>query len=129
MNLAEFSFRRKTTVYVVTILLFVGGLVYFQNLGRLEDPNFTIKEAVVFTTYPGATAYQVELEVTEHSHGNQWGIVVAGEMELTIGGETRVFGQGDSYYIPAGVTHGAILYAGFRALDFFEDRDRYKVKK
>jgi len=65
MNLAEFSFRRKTTVYVVTILLFVGGLVYFQNLGRLEDPNFTIKQAVVFTAYPGATAYQVEQEVTE----------------------------------------------------------------
>ncbi len=71
----------------------------------------------------------VELEVTEHSHGNQWGIVVAGEMELTIGGETRIFGQGDSYFIPAGVLHGAILHAGFRALDFFQDKDRYKVKK
>ena len=70
-----------------------------------------------------------ELEVTEHSHGNQWGIVVAGEMELTIGGETATFRQGDSYYIPAGTTHGATLRAGFRALDFFEDKDRYNVKK
>jgi multidrug efflux pump subunit AcrB len=65
MNLAEFSFRRKTTVYVITILLFLGGLASFQNLGRLEDPEFTIKQAVVFTRYPGATAYQVEQEVTE----------------------------------------------------------------
>jgi len=65
LNLAEFSFNRKTTVYVITILLFVGGLVSFQGLGRLEDPAFTIKQAVVFTRYPGASAYQVELEVTE----------------------------------------------------------------
>ena len=65
MNLAEFSFKRKTTVYVITILLFVGGIVSFQGLGRLEDPEFTIKQAVVFTRYPGANAYQVELEVTE----------------------------------------------------------------
>ncbi len=69
-----------------------------------------------------------ELEVAEHSHGNQWGIVVAGEMELTIGGETATFRQGDSYYIPAGVTHGATLRAGLRAIDFFEDKDRYKTK-
>jgi mannose-6-phosphate isomerase-like protein (cupin superfamily) len=70
----------------------------------------------------------VELEVAEHSHGNQWGIVVAGEMELTIGGETATFRQGDSYYVPAGVTHRAILRAGFRALDFFEDKERYMTK-
>ena len=70
----------------------------------------------------------VELEIAEHSHGNQWGIVVAGEIKLTIGGLTKIFRQGDSYYIPAGVIHGAVLRTGFRALDFFEDKDRYKVK-
>lgn len=71
---------------------------------------------------------EAELEVAEHSHGNQWGIVVAGEMELTIGGETAIFRQGDSYYVPAGVKHGAVLRAGFRALDFFEGRERYQPK-
>jgi mannose-6-phosphate isomerase-like protein (cupin superfamily) len=63
-----------------------------------------------------------------HKHGNQWGIVVDGEMELTIGNETGRYHKGDSYYMPAGTPHKAVLYKGFRALDFFEDRDRYQVK-
>jgi len=71
----------------------------------------------------------VDAEVTEHSHGDQWGIVVDGEMELTIGGETAIYRRGDSYYIPAGVEHGARLFAGFKALDYFKDRDRYRVRK
>ena len=65
MNLAEFSFKRKISVYVLTVLFVVGGIVSFQNLGRLEDPEFTIKQAVVMTPYPGATPVEVEQEVTE----------------------------------------------------------------
>jgi mannose-6-phosphate isomerase-like protein (cupin superfamily) len=71
----------------------------------------------------------VDVDVTEHSHGDQWGIVVDGEIELTIGGETAIYRRGDSYCIPAGVKHGARLFAGFRALDFFEENDRYRVRK
>ncbi len=65
MNLAEFSIARKTTTYVVSAVVFVGGLVAFQGLGRLEDPEFTIKEAVVTTLYPGASPLEVSEEVTE----------------------------------------------------------------
>ena len=65
MNLAEFALERKTTTYVLTAVLLVGGIVMFGGLGRLEDPDFTIKEAVVSTQYPGASAAQVEKEVTE----------------------------------------------------------------
>jgi len=68
-------------------------------------------------------------EVSPHSHGEQWGIVVAGEMELTIGSETRKYRPGDSYHIPAGVVHGAKFLSHFRAIDMFADRDRYKPKK
>jgi multidrug efflux pump subunit AcrB len=39
-------------------------MAFFQ-LGQLEDPEFTVKNAVVATTYPGATAEEVELEVTD----------------------------------------------------------------
>jgi multidrug efflux pump subunit AcrB len=65
MNLAEFSIRRKTTTIVLTILALAGGVVSFQDLGRLEDPEFTIKEAIVSTQYPGASPREVEEEVTE----------------------------------------------------------------
>ena len=67
-------------------------------------------------------------EVPMHSHGEQWGIVVEGEMELTIGGETKRYGAGDNYYSPAGVEHGAKFLSHFRAIDVFADADRYQSK-
>ena len=67
--------------------------------------------------------------VPPHSHGEQWGIVVEGEMELTIGGETRRYGPGDSYHIPAGTVHGAKFLSHFRAIDVFADRERYTAAR
>ncbi len=67
-------------------------------------------------------------EIPPHSHGEQWGIVVEGEMELTIGGEARHLKPGDSYHIPAGVVHSAKFLTHFRAIDVFADVDRYKPR-
>ena len=68
-------------------------------------------------------------QIPPHSHGEQWGIVVEGEMELTIGGRTRTYRAGDSYHVPAGVEHNAKFLSHFRAIDVFADKDRYKAKK
>lgn len=70
----------------------------------------------------------VQVNIPEHSHGDQWGIVIKGKMDLTINGQTKTYGSGDSYFIPAGILHKAVLYPGFRASDFFADKDRYHVK-
>ena len=67
-------------------------------------------------------------EVPPHSHGEQWGIVVEGEMDLTIGGVTRRCGPGDSYHIPAGVVHSAVFLTHVRAIDIFAEPERYKTK-
>jgi len=81
---------------------------------------------------PTASAIFVEShadsEVPEHSHGAQWGIVVAGELVLTIGGTTRTYRPGEEYLIPAGVPHAAKLRAGVRVIDFFDDPNRYRPK-
>lgn len=69
-----------------------------------------------------------DLDLPVHSHGAQWGTVVEGEIELTIGGTTKVFKAGDSYSIPAGVEHGARIKAGTQVIDVFEEADRYAVK-
>lgn len=69
-----------------------------------------------------------EVDLPEHTHGEQWGFVVDGSVELTIGDETRTRVRGDSYYIPAGTPHKAILHRGFMAVDFFADRDRYRAR-
>lgn len=49
-------------------------------------------------------------------------------MVLTIGGETRTYRRGDSYYIPAGVVHSAVFKRRVRVVDFFADPDRYRPK-
>lgn len=69
-----------------------------------------------------------ELHLPAHSHGAQWGSVIEGEIVFTIGGVTRTYGPGDSYSIPAGVEHGAIIRAGTRVIDVFEEPDRYPLK-
>jgi len=68
-------------------------------------------------------------EVAPHRHGEQWGIVVEGEMELTIGGVTRRYRPGDSYHIPANVEHGATFLTRVRVIDIFADVNRYRAKK
>ncbi|MGB2429606.1 MAG: efflux RND transporter permease subunit, partial [Akkermansiaceae bacterium] len=65
MNIAKFSIDRKTITLVLTAALTFGGIVSYQNMSRLEDPEFTIKDALVITPYAGATAREVEEEVTD----------------------------------------------------------------
>jgi mannose-6-phosphate isomerase-like protein (cupin superfamily) len=70
----------------------------------------------------------VDVIVPEHSHGDQWGIVVDGRIDLTIGHDAHTFTSGDSYFIPKGTSHQAHIHAGFRAIDVFADRDRYRAR-
>jgi quercetin dioxygenase-like cupin family protein len=64
--------------------------------------------------------------VAEHKHGAQWGVVFEGEMELTIGDETRTYRKGDHYFIPEGILHSALFLTKTWLMDLFADRDRYK---
>lgn len=70
-----------------------------------------------------------EVNVPEHAHGEQWGVVLKGRIELVIEGRTKIFTRGDMYHIPAGALHRAHIFPGFRAVDHFADRDRYRVKR
>lgn len=64
MNAGEFSVRNKRISFAAMFLLLLGGVMGYMNLGRLEDPEFTIKEALIITPYPGASAEEVATEVT-----------------------------------------------------------------
>ncbi|MGF1729539.1 efflux RND transporter permease subunit [Photobacterium kasasachensis] len=64
MNIAEDSIRNKVISWMFLLILTIGGVVSFNGLGRLEDPAFTIKDAMVIATYPGATSMEVEEELT-----------------------------------------------------------------
>ena len=65
--------------------------------------------------------------VPPHSHQGQWGTVVDGVAELTAQGVTQVYGPGESYFIPAGVVHSAVLAKGTKLVEFFEEPDRFRV--
>ena len=64
MNIAEWSIRNSVITWVLTVLLVAVGWLSFNRLSRLEDPEFTIKDAVIITPYPGASAAEVAEEVT-----------------------------------------------------------------
>jgi quercetin dioxygenase-like cupin family protein len=70
-----------------------------------------------------------DMKLPMHAHGAQWGTVIEGEIEFTIGGETRTYRPGDSYYIAAGVEHGAMIKAGTRVIDVFEEANRYPIRR
>lgn len=67
-------------------------------------------------------------DVPDHSHRSQWELVIDGEVELRIGGEAKTHRAGDSFYIPEGVEHGATIQAGYKAIVFFDQADRYSAK-
>ena len=64
MNVGELSIKNNQVVFAAVLLIVGGGIVAYLNLGRLEDPEFTIKEALIVTPYPGASAEEVAQEVT-----------------------------------------------------------------
>jgi multidrug efflux pump subunit AcrB len=65
MNFADIALNNRVTTLVLTVMMIVAGIASYQGLGRLEDPAFTIKDALVITPYPGATPQEVEEEVTD----------------------------------------------------------------
>ncbi|HIF5540476.1 TPA: multidrug efflux RND transporter permease subunit VmeV [Vibrio parahaemolyticus] len=64
MNIAEYSIKNKVISWLFIVILAIGGVTSFLELGRLEDPAFTIKDAMIVATYPGATSKEVEEELT-----------------------------------------------------------------
>ena len=101
---------------------------------RLPQADTSLRGVMVWLLQgrtASATMFQAREDsvVPEHSHAAQWGIVVDGEMRLSIGGDTRTCRRGDEYFVPAGVRHSASFKAGFRAIDFFDDPNRYRPRE
>jgi len=65
MNPATFALKNRVIIIVATIILIFGGIISYQKLGRLANPNFTMKIAMIITHYPGAGPNEVEQEVTD----------------------------------------------------------------
>ncbi len=64
-NLSEWALRHRSLVAYLIVVLMLGGVLAYLKLGRAEDPDFTFKAMVVRTLWPGATANEMQLQVTE----------------------------------------------------------------
>ena len=65
MDIGKWAFQNKKLIYFLIAVLMLGGAYSSYEMSKLEDPEITVKLAMVVTTYPGASAHQVELEVTD----------------------------------------------------------------
>jgi quercetin dioxygenase-like cupin family protein len=72
--------------------------------------------------------FENNVVVPDHSHESQWGVVLSGEIELTIEGRKNIFKKGDTYFIPAGAKHSAKIKAGYKDITLFNQKDRYQEK-
>ena len=72
--------------------------------------------------------FDEDVEVPEHSHESQWGVVLEGRIDLAIDGVERTYTKGDQVFIPKGAKHSAKIYAGYADISFFNEHDRYKRK-
>lgn len=72
--------------------------------------------------------FQEEVELHEHAHQAQWGIVLEGSITLTIDGNSQTYTKGDRYFVPAGVLHSGTIHAGYADITFFNEPDRYVIK-
>ncbi|MBR1671866.1 MAG: efflux RND transporter permease subunit [Fretibacterium sp.] len=62
MDIARASIKRRLVVLFICAMMAVGGIAAYFSIGKLEDPSFTIKTAVISIVYPGSTTYEVERE-------------------------------------------------------------------
>lgn len=69
-----------------------------------------------------------DIELPEHSHAAQWGVVLEGRIEMTIDGMTRTYIRGDRYIIPSGIRHSARIHASYADITFFDQKDRYRIR-
>ena len=73
-------------------------------------------------------SYESDVSVPEHSHEAQWGVVLDGNIELTIDGKKYTFTRGDTFFIPKGIKHSGRIKAGYKQLTLYNQKDRFKAK-
>src|SRR6056297_543732 len=64
-NLTQWSLNHRQLIWFCIVLTAVAGAYAYQGMGRMEDPNFTIRQMIIGVGWPGAAATEMELQVTD----------------------------------------------------------------
>lgn len=101
-----------------------------SNLPEIEVPIPGVRGWLLQGERHQVVFFEIEAgtQIPPHSHCSQWGIMVEGEISLTIAGQTRVYVKGDRYFIPAGEVHAATFPSRVNVIDVFDDSARYRPK-
>jgi quercetin dioxygenase-like cupin family protein len=104
---------------------------FIRRLPLVDSPLESLRGWLLQDDRALAMFYEIPdgVEVPEHAHGAQWGVVLQGSVEFTIGGETRTYRRGDTYYVPDSVAHSAVISPGYVGIDVFADADRYAARE
>lgn len=97
------------------VLIPVNGVTGYLSQGENEQ--------IIFMEF-GKNAH-----IPEHAHESQWEIVLEGCVDLQVGTVKKTYGKGERFFIPKGIKHSADVYAGYSAIVFFHQKDRYEKKK
>lgn len=72
--------------------------------------------------------FEEDVDLAEHCHAAQVGIVLEGKIDLKINGELKTYGKGSIYHIPSGTIHSGKIHAGYADITFFDEPGRYSQK-
>lgn len=104
-----------------------------QPIVNLPEANVPIKGVKAYLSQ--AENHQIiffefseDIDLPEHEHESQWGIVLEGKIELVINGVKNIYEKGNRYFIPKGVKHSGKIYAGYADMTYFDQKDRYGLK-
>ena len=107
--------------------------IYPEPIGKLPVADIPIEGLTAYLSQ--GTDHQIlfmefdeDVDLPEHVHESQFGIVLEGKIELWIDGQHNVFEKGDRYFIPAGVKHHGKIHSGYADVTFFNEKDRYNKK-
>ena len=104
---------------------------FIRALPMVDSPLESLRGWMLRTEQALAMFYEIPdgVDLPEHAHGAQWGVVLDGSIDFTIDGETRTYRRGDTYYVPANAPHCAVIHPGFVGIDVFADADRYRPRE
>lgn len=105
-----------------------------EPIVRLPEADIPIKGVKAYLSQ--AENHQIifmefaeDVDLPEHEHESQWGIVLEGKIDLVINGVKNTYVKGDRYFIPKGERHSGKIYAGYVDITYFDQKNRFRIKQ
>ena len=108
--------------------------VFPEPIQKLPEADIPLKGVKAFLSQGKShqiifMEFENDVDLPEHSHESQWEIVVEGKVDLVVEGHEKIYKKGERFFIPKGAKHSAKVYSGYSSIAYFNQKERYKIKK